>query len=70
MRRDAPEGFIDKYEAAERLGIHPESLLRGVREGRYPLKPYERPSRRTHRKYYFAEDEVERFRRARMTLRS
>lgn len=70
MASDAPEGFVDKDEAAEILKMHPESLLRGVRAGRYPLTPHERPARRTHRKFYFSKAAVEAFARQRLTLRS
>lgn len=66
----SPEGFIDKNEAAEILGIHPESLLRAIRRGTLKIKVYRRPAERTHNKFFFEEDQVYRIKAQRDTLRS
>ena len=71
---DTPDGYYDVDEAAYVLGVHRESLLRAVRRpkkrSRYPLTPFEKPSYRTHRKYYFKIEEVEAFKLQRETLKS
>ena len=54
--------LIDKNAAAAIIGVHPESLLRAVREGRYTLlEVFPRPAYRTHRKFFFDRAAVEQF---------
>lgn len=57
--------FVDKVEAAQALRMHPHSLLRAIREGTLPLRPYPRPDRGTHLKYFFRRADVERLARQR-----
>lgn len=57
----APAGFYDLKKVAELAGLHPESVLRGIREKRYKLTPHARPAWRTARKYFFRISEVEDF---------
>lgn len=67
-KEDTPAGYYDADEAADILNVHRESLLRSIRKGRCKLAVYEKPSHRTHRKYYFKQDEVDRFAIMRDTL--
>ena len=66
----SPDGFYSVAEAADLTGLHPGSILRGVREGRYPLKPHEMPVWRARRKFFFPIDQVERLAATLRTLRS
>lgn len=66
----SPEGFLDKNEAAEVLGIHPESLLRAIRRKTLKLRVYRRPAERTHNKFFFDEEQVHRLKAQRDALRS
>ena len=66
----SPEGFYSVEETAKLTGLHPESVLRGVREGRYKLAPHSKPAWRTARKYFFRIAEVEAFCAWLVTLRA
>ena len=66
----SPAGFYSVEEVADRAGLHPESVLRGVREGRYNLTPHSRPAWRTARKYFFRIEEVNAFCSWLVTLRA
>lgn len=48
-------------EVAKLAGLHPESILRGIREKRYNLTPIECPAYRAARKFFFADKEVREF---------
>lgn len=58
---DDPRYYYTATQAADVLGIHPETLRRNVRNGDYPLKAYEQPAYRAKRKYFFKIIEVELF---------
>jgi len=66
----SPQGFYSLKEVAELTGLHPESILRGIREFRYKLTPHEKPAWRTHRKYFFRVDQVSAFQAELATLQS
>jgi hypothetical protein len=51
--------FYDAEEAAGRLGVHKESLLRAVRLGTTSLTAFEAAAPRTRRKYYFKKTAVD-----------
>lgn len=67
---DAPAGYVSTRKAAEMLGLHRESLLRAIRQGRYPLEPYSSTGYRTHRKYWFRREAVLAFRERRQALQA
>lgn len=49
----SPEGYWSVEQAAEFLGVHPESLRRAVRLGRINLTPEEFTGWRTRRKHFY-----------------
>ena len=66
----SPAGFYSLNEVAELAGLHPESVLRGIRERRYKLTPHVKAAWRTARKYFFRVEEVQAFCAEIITLRS
>lgn len=65
-------GLVDKFAAAHALGLHPETLLKGLREGRIKLTPVPVRAPRRRRQHWFRLTEVqaERDRRAKLTDRT
>ena len=55
----SPRGFYSVREAADRLHVHPESLLRAVRRGTIALQAHEAPAPRARRKYFFKRADVD-----------
>ncbi len=66
----SPAGFYSLKEVAELTGLHPESVLRGIRDRRYRLTPHAKAAWRTARKYFFRVEEVQAFCAELITLRS
>lgn len=67
---DRPAGHLDLQEAAARIGVHPDHLLRMIRLGQVKLTPRERPAWRARRKFWFVEADVNRVANARRVLNS
>lgn len=67
---DRPAGHLTTEEAAERLGIHPRHLLRLIRQKKLRLTPFERPTWRARRRFWFSENQVQRCAADRQTLKS
>ena len=66
----SPDGFYSLKETAEMAGLHPESVLRGIRSKRYKLTPHVKSAWRTARKYFFRIEEVRAFCTEIIALRS
>ncbi|MGH6915131.1 MAG: hypothetical protein ACREH3_15685 [Geminicoccales bacterium] len=65
-----PAGYLSRREAAARLNVHPDHLLRLIRAKKVNLKPYSRPAWKARRKFWFRADEVARAAQARQVLQS
>lgn len=66
----SPEGFYSLKETAALTGLHPGSILRGVRSKRYALTPHQKSVWRARRKFFFPTAEVEAFAQSLRTLRA
>jgi hypothetical protein len=54
-----PDGrYIDKFAAANILGIHPETLLSGMRDGKIKLTPVVEKTPKRRRQFWFSLDHV------------
>ena len=69
-QNDRPAGYLNLQEAAEMIEVHPDSLLRLIRQGKLKLAPFSRPAWRAAKKFWFARADVLRVAAARKTLQS
>ena len=69
-QNDRPAGYLNLQEAAEMIEVHPDSLLRLVRQKKLKLVPHSRPAWRAAKKFWFKRDDVLRAAADRKTLRS
>jgi hypothetical protein len=70
QRVKGPDGFIDKFEAAELLKMNPESFMRGVRQGSVKLTAYAKAGDGARVRYWFDRKAVLAEKRRRQTLRA
>lgn len=58
-RATPPEGYVDKFDAADMLGLHPEQLLSGIRNGSIKITQIKVPGQKARNRSFYPRAEVE-----------